>query len=168
MKNLRWYLVVSCLIGCGTGAFLPADYPIPPGFETARYHVRPLLAADAVKDYEAVMESVDIIHAALLSGRWPADTFTLEQNRRDLAVKERRAAQRRSFTYTIVTPDEERVLGCIYINKGIGGPDAAVFLWIRRSAQEDGFDAEVEASVRTWIEEKWPFRRVVYPGRQEP
>lgn len=165
MKRGGCLLLMLVLAGCGPSGFVPADFEISGGFETEQFRVRPITAADAEKDYEAVMESVDLIHSALLTDGWPGDGFTLEENRRQLAQKERRFARRGSFTYTVVSPDESRVLGCVYINEGIGGPDAAVFMWVRQSAYDDGLDPVLERAVRDWVEQEWPFEWVVYPGR---
>lgn len=159
--------LLAGIAACGPAPLVPADAPVPPGFETPEFRVRPISVADAEKDYEAVIESVDVIHAALLSDRWPTPAFTLDANRRDLERKERHFAARRGFTYTVVSPDESRVLGCVYVNRGRGGPDVAVFLWVRRTAPE-GMDARLESAVRAWVAREWPFQWVVYPGRKEP
>jgi len=158
-------LIAALAAGCGSPAFLPEGFEAPAGFETAGFRVRPITVADAEKDYEAVMESVPLIRAALLDDRWPPDSFSLEENRRQLEIKERLARERRSFTYTVVSPDESRVLGCVYINRGRGGPDAAVFLWTRQSAHDAGLDPVLEGAVRGWMKRSWPFERVMYPGR---
>lgn len=168
MRSVSCCLLLFLLAGCGSSGFVPDDFEIPTGFETAEFRVRPIAVADAEMDYEAVMESISIIHAALMNDGWPTESFTLEQNRQDLAKKERSLERRRSFTYTVISPDESRVLGCVYINKGIGGPDAAVFMWVRRSSYDDGLDPVLEAAVRAWIEREWPFKWVVYPGRTGP
>jgi hypothetical protein len=165
MKILIACGLLFLLAGCGYTGFIPEDIEIPGGFETEEFRVRPITVADAEKDYEAVMESIDIIHARLLDDGWPTSSFSLDENRKDMARKERRRERRSSFTYTVVSPDESRVLGCIYINEGIGGPDAAVFLWVRKSEEGTGLDSRLEAGVRNWIDEAWPFDRVVYPGR---
>jgi len=167
MKRLILWTAVLFLTGCGP-AFVPPDVEIPPGFETEQFRVRPLTAADAEKDYEAVMESIDLIHTALLHDGWPTPQFTLEENRSDLEAKERRFAKRKNFTYTVVTLDESRVLGCIYINPGMRGPDAAVFFWVRQSACDLGLEPVLEQAVRDWIDNQWPFPWVVYPGRPGP
>jgi hypothetical protein len=155
-------------IGCGSSELVPADFSVPLGFRASDFHVRPISVADAEKDYEAVMESIELIHAALLDDRWPTESFTLEQNRRDLAEKEGRFERRRNFTYTVVSPDEKRVLGCVYIFEGKRGPDAAVFMWVRQSSFEAGLDPKLESAVRDWIQREWPFEWVVYPGRGVP
>lgn len=165
MKRRVCCLLLIALAGCGASDFVPAGFKVPVGFETSEFRVRPIMVADAEKDYEAVMESIDIIHASLLSDVWPTASFTLEDNRRDLAEKERRFERRTSFTYTVVTLDESQVLGSVYINKGMRGPDAAVFLWVRESAHEAGLDPVLEEAVRQWIQREWQFDWVVYPGR---
>ena len=161
------FSLLLILAGCG-----PSGTPmVPEGFEpprelvTEQFRIRPLHPADAEKDYEAVIESRDLIHAALLGDPFPPADFTLEQNRRDLVVKEERFAARTSFTYTVVSLDESKVLGCVYINRGIGGPDAAVFLWVRQSAYDAGLDPILEQAVRGWMKDAWPFQWVVFPGR---
>lgn len=110
-------------------------------------------------------KSIDIIHASFFDDSWPTASFTLDENRRDLAAKERKFERRHSFTYAVVAPDESRVLGCVYINKGIRGPDAAVFIWVRGSVHDTGLDARLEAAVRDWMESDWLFEWIVYPGR---
>ena len=168
MRRIAYCLLLLIVAGCGSSEFVPGDIEIPTGFETANFRVRPITVADAEKDYAAVMESIGLIHAALLGDRWPTDSFTLEQNRKDLAKKERRFEARKSFTFTVVSPDEDRVLGCVYINKGRRGPDAAVFMWVRQSSYDDGLDPVLESAVREWVEREWPFEWVVYPGRTVP
>lgn len=168
MRRVAYWLLLLVVAGCGSSEFVPDDIEIPKGFETASFRVRPITVADAEKDYAAVMESINLIHAALLGDRWPTDSFTLEQNRNDLAKKERLFEQRKSFTFTVVSPDEDRVLGCVYINKGRRGPDAAVFMWVRQSSYDDGLDPVLEAAVREWMDREWPFEWVVYPGRAAP
>jgi hypothetical protein len=167
MRKWLCGLLLFVLAGCGSSSFVPEGFTPPEGFETEMFVVRPITVADAEKDYEAVMESIPIIQETLLSDRWPGPGFTVEKDREEIAVKERRFDRRSSFTYEVLTPDESRVLGSIYINKGIGGPDAAVFMWVRKSAQDGGLDPVLEASVRDWMATAWPFDWVVYPGRAD-
>ncbi len=102
---------------------------------------------------------------ALLSDAWPPEGFTLERNREELAQKERLFRRGQSFTYTVVDPAGERVLGSIYVNRGIGGPDAAVFFWVRSDIGSPGLEEGLKRAVRSWMELDWPFGWVVFPGR---
>jgi hypothetical protein len=43
--------------------------------------------------------------------------------------------------------------------------DARVWMWVRRSAWEDGLDSQLEAAVREWIERDWPFSNVDWGSR---
>ncbi len=165
MRRVILGLLALVSVGCGPSGFVSDDFELSAGFETPEFRVRPIKVADAEKDYEAVMESIDVIHSSLLDDRWPTQSFTLDQNRRDLGAKELKFERRQSFTYTVVSPDESRVLGCVYVNKGINGPDAAVFIWVRPSANDTGLDSRLEAAVRDWMKRAWPFEWVVFPGR---
>jgi hypothetical protein len=165
-----WTLLLflpAVLAGCRR-PWLPADFEPPEGLRTERFVIRPIAVRDADADYEAVVESVDIIHKALLTDRWPPADFTVEEDRRQIEEKERHARKRRRFTYAVLTPGEDRVLGSIYVYPGIGGPDAAVFLWVRASAFEEGLDSTLERVTREWIRSDWPFKWVVFPGRGGP
>jgi hypothetical protein len=158
-------LVVLALASGCRKQWLPDGFTQPAGFRTEQFSVRPITAGDAEADYEAVMESLDLIHTALLSDRWPQPGFSVEENRRQIVVKEQRARALERFTYAVLSPNQEKVLGSVYVNPGIGGPDAAVFLWVRKTAFDEGLDPILERAVRNWIREQWPFKWVVYPGR---
>ncbi len=159
-------LAAATITGCGSD-FVPRNFEVPEGFVTTQFEVRPITTSDAEMDYEAVMESADVIHAALLSEDWPEPDFTLAEDMRQLALKERLFDERKSFTYAVVSPDAKRILGSVYVKPGVGGPDAAVFMWVRKDAFDRGLDPMLERAVREWVDRAWPFEWVVYPGRPE-
>jgi hypothetical protein len=73
---------------------------------------------------------------------------------------------RRSFAYTVVTPSESMVLGCVYINPTPKrGYDAAVYLWARQSELAGGLEIHLYDAVKAWIAKEWPFRTFAFPGR---
>jgi hypothetical protein len=54
--------------------FVPADFTVPRGFETPDFRVRMLAISDVVKDYDAVMSSIERLQKVFSpSGRWPKD-----------------------------------------------------------------------------------------------
>jgi len=143
---------------------VPADFKVPAKLETAEFRLRMLAVSDVVKDYDAVMSSTAHLQA-LFGGKWPGG-MTLEENLVDLGWHHKEFLRRTSFAYTVVALDESRVLGCVYINPTRKrGYDASVSLWARASELDGGLEARLEAAVKTWIAQEWPFQNVAYPGR---
>ena len=69
---------------------------------------------------------------------------------------------RSSFAYTVVSPDESEVIGCLYINPTKKGDyDARISMWIRTSMLDKGMDAILYNSVKDWIEKDWPFKKLL-------
>ncbi len=73
---------------------------------------------------------------------------------------------RRSFAYTVVTPSESQVTGCVYINPtSKRGYDAVVYLCARQSELAGGLESRLYSAVQEWIAREWPFKKVAFPGR---
>ena len=95
--------------------FVPDDFKIPTLLETGLFRLRMLSVDDVEKDYEAVIESRELLHAKF-GGSWPRTGFTIEENLADLKRHQQEFLDRKAFAYTVVSLDETKVLGCIYIN----------------------------------------------------
>jgi hypothetical protein len=120
---------------------------------------------DVEQDYEAVIESRDLLKAQF-GGSWPREGFTIEENLADLKRHQQEFEQRVAFAYTVVNLDETRVLGCVYINPSQDeNTDAEVFLWVRQSEYDQGLDPILFEAVQKWLAEKWIFKQVRFPGR---
>lgn len=146
--------------------FVDRDFVIPQRLETDEFRLRMLTVNDVVKDYEAVMSSAEHLRAAWPDSKWP-DGLTLEQNLIDLGWHQKEFQRRRSFAYTVLTLDESRVIGCVYIDPTRKrGYDAEVYLWARESAIGSPTDARLYQAVDEWLEERWPFENVAFPGRE--
>ena len=145
--------------------FVPEDFTVPSRLETEHFRLRMLSVDDIEQDYEAVMETQARFHS--MEYRWPRDGFTLEENLADLEQHQREFLAREAFAYTVVTLDESRVLGCVYINPSErDNVDAWVNLWVRQSEFEKGLDLILFNEVKKWIATSWPFVTVIYPGRE--
>lgn len=148
--------------------FLPEGFTPPAGFEHERFRLRPITIHDAVRDYAAVMTSRE--HLWSLFGEawgWPPADLTLEQDLIDLAWHQKEADLRESFNFAVVSLDEARLLGCVYVDPPTKqGFDAEVFWWGR--SDEPGLEEEIGAAARAWVEREWPFGRVAFPGREQP
>jgi len=145
--------------------FVPADFAIPETLETAEFRLRMLSVHDVVKDYDAVMSSVAHLSTIWPGGKWPAG-LTLEQNLIDLGWHQKEFQTRRSFAYTVVTPSESRVIGCVYLYASPKPAyDAVAYLWARESELASGLEARLHAAVKDWVATAWPFPKVAFPGR---
>ncbi len=147
---------------------VPASFKVQQRLETKRFLLRMLTIHDVDKDYDAVMSSIDNLKGVFGPySSWPSKDLTKEQDLIDLGWHQKEFQNRASFAYTVMKPDESRCLGCIYIYPSDKpGYDAVVFLWVRKSELKTGLDEELFKIVKDWLREKWPFRRVVFPGRE--
>ena len=147
--------------------FLPRDFVVPETLETERFRLRSITIHDVVKDYDAVMTSRE--HLWHLFGEawgWPAADLTLEQDLIDLGWHQKEFQMRSSFDFAVMSPDESRLLGCVYIDPpSKTGSDAEVCWWARQDELASGLEEMLGETVRRWINGAWPFARVIYPGR---
>jgi hypothetical protein len=90
--------------------------------------------------------------------------MSLDENRSDLERHARDYARRVGFTYTVLAPDADDVLGCVYIYPSRAeGHDADVRSWVRADVAE--LDARLHATVSRWLADDWPFNAVDYADR---
>jgi len=149
--------------------FAPDSVTIPTGIETQNFRIRKLTINDVVKDYDAVMSSVEHLAGVFGPGSsWPSADLTFEQDLIDLGWHQKEFQIRNSFTYTVMNPEESRCLGCVYVYPSEKqGYDAKVILWVRRSEFGKGLDEKLFSVVKRWLSEEWWFSKVAFPGRQQ-
>jgi hypothetical protein len=141
---------------------VPADFAIPEGLEHERFRLRMLSIDDVVKDFDAICDRVGADGSPK-----PPFVSTVAENLVDLGWHQKEFELRRSFAYTVVAPDESQVLGCVYINPS-ETHDARVWMWVRRSAWEEGLDPLLEDALREWLAREWPFGNVDWGDRARP
>jgi hypothetical protein len=145
--------------------FVPDEFAVPEKLETREFRLRMLTVNDVVKDYDAVMTSIEHLKTVWPGSDWP-EGLTFEQDLIDLGWHQKEFQRRRSFAYTVVTPSESLVTGCVYINPTRKrGYDAVVYLWARQSELAGGLEARLHTAVREWLAKEWPFKKVAFPGR---
>lgn len=145
--------------------FVPRDFQVPVVLETADFRLRMLTVHDVVKDFDAVITSVDHLKTIWPGGKWP-EGLTLEQNLIDLGWHQKEFQTRRSFAYTVVSPSEHTVKGCVYIEPTRKrGYDAEIHLWVRQSELENGLEDRLYDVVQKWVATEWPFENAAFPGR---
>jgi hypothetical protein len=155
--------------------FNTCDFHAPEKLRTDEFLLRPIVASDAELDYEAVMESRELLRKWEQSS-WPEDDFTVEANRKDIELLERRRNDGASFAYTVMNPTETQCLGCVYIYPSdapmfaksqispIDGArwsdfEAVVYFWIRKSRLTDGLDRRLLTALSPWLDEAWRIER---------
>jgi hypothetical protein len=145
--------------------FVAADLDVPRTMATPEFTIRPIGINDAVKDYDAVMTSRDRLLGVFgPDSTWPSENLSLEQNIVDLGWHQKEFQRRTSFAFAVMSPDEERELGCVYLYPpSREGFDVEVYVWVR--ADRVDLDEPLCTAVRDWIANDWPFERPAFPGR---
>lgn len=105
------------------------------------------------------------------NGSWPHE-MSLSDNLRDLERHAQDFAERRGFTYTVLSTGTGDVIGCVYIypprgesegGTSAGEQRAAVSSWVRADRAE--LDPVLYHRVREWLERDWPFHSIQYAPR---
>ncbi len=145
--------------------FVPPAFDPPTGLDQARFCLRPLGPEHNDSDYAAWTSSVDHILATpgFEGWGWPVP-MTLAENRRDLERHASDFSDRTGFTYTVLAPTDDAVIGCVYIYPSEDPDhDAAVRSWVREADAD--LDRVLYGVVKQWLEDSWPFRRIAYASR---
>ena len=157
----------------GDQLFVPAGFAVPGGLTAGDMRLEPLGPRHNAADYAAWTASTGHIQATpgFPWGNWPHE-MSLAENLRDLERHARDFAERRGFTYTVLSTATGEVIGCVYIypprggdqdRPGAGGRHAVVRSWVR--ADQAALDPALYHAVRTWLDRDWPFDSVEYAPR---
>ena len=150
--------------------FIPTAYVIPELLETDRFRLRMLTVKDVKLDYDAVMTSIEHLQKTKPFGpnhKWPAKDLSFEQDLIDLGWHQKEFQKKSSFAFTVMSLDETECLGCLYIYPSDNpNYDVIIIMWVRQSEIPNGLDKILFSNVKKWIQEKWPFEKVAYPGRE--
>ncbi len=157
----------------GDQSFVPADFAVPGGLTAEQFRLEPLGPQHNAADYAAWTTSTGHIQATpgFAGESWPHE-MSLAENLRDLERHAQDFAERRGFTYTVLSTSTGDVIGCVYIypprGAGQGGasggePDADVSSWVRADHAE--LDSVLYHTVRAWLDRDWPFHSIEYAPR---
>ncbi len=146
---------------------------VPQELHAGGFTLRPLTVDDARADWEAVMETAAELRGWEQTG-WPADDFTVEENRDDLRGLEERHAAHRAFTFTVLDAATLECVGCVYLfptsarflqsatltptgDDDWDDTDVVVYYWVRAARATDGSDRLLLAVLRRWLRDDWGF-----------
>jgi hypothetical protein len=145
--------------------FVPDDFEAPAGLDRPGFRLEPLGPEHNDRDYAAWSGSMDHIRATpgFVGRNWPHE-MSLDQNLGDLHGHQRDFEARTGFTYTVLDPGTDDVIGCVYIYPVKGGePGADVRSWVTEQRAE--LDVPLYTAVSAWLAADWPFERVEYAAR---
>ena len=138
-------------------AFVSANFSVPQTLEAEQFTLLPIRPEFAELDFAAVMQSVEQLRNKFGS-EWPADDFSIDQNRDEIEIHCGQFARRESFTYSVLSVKQDRILGCVYIvpNK-IEPSNAEVIYWIRSDERSDRLENSLKETLQIWLHQDWDF-----------
>jgi len=169
-------LVTSCGSTGSGGASIrggdawSADFDAPTELTTERIRLEPLHPRHTELDHAAFSSCNAYLQKTLQWAGWPEDDMTLEKNRGDLQRHWDEFEAHEAYAYTVLAPDGERCVGCLYINPtDVFGDElqGQIYFWVIESELEGELDRHLLEQVFAWFEAEWPFDKVLVPIRKE-
>jgi len=148
--------------------FVPPTFEVPRALRTPAFRLEPLGPEHNERDFAAWTSSIDHIRATPgFAGRaWPHE-MSLEDNLGDLEGHAADFAARTGFTFTVLEPDGDDVIGCVYIYPDRDRASVTIVRsWVRASHAQ--LDRPVHDAVLAWLARDWPFQHVEYAERDDP
>jgi hypothetical protein len=152
--------------------FVPVDFAVPDVLTAEQFRLEPLGPEHNAADYAAWTASIGHIQATpgFHGTGWPHQ-MSLADNLRDLERHAQDFAERRGFTYTVLSSGTGDVIGCVYIypprGERLGSREgerpALVRSWVR--ADHAALDPVLYHAVLAWLERDWPFQAIDYAPR---
>jgi hypothetical protein len=147
--------------------FVPAGFDPPTALVTDQFRLEPLGPQHNQADHAAWMSSIDHIRATpgYPRGNWPPPGgLTLAENLADLRRHADDFTRRAGFTFTVLDPGNDDVIGCVYLYPSAAGEwDVTVQSWVR--ADRAGLDGPLADAVASWLAADWPWTRMDRCGR---
>ena len=150
-----------------TDEFVPVGFEPPTSLATDEFRLEPLGPQHNEPDHAAWMSSIEHIRSTpgYPDGNWPPpDGMTLEKNLADLRRHADDFTRGVGFTFTVLDPGDNDVIGCVYIYPTRSEEwDVTVQSWVR--ADRADLDVPLADAIADWIATDWPWERVDRRGR---
>jgi hypothetical protein len=150
-----------------TEPFVPDDFEPPTRLAEDRFVLEPLGPQHNESDLAAWTSSIDHIRSTpgYPDGRWPpVGGMSSEANLADLTRHAADFAARKGFTFTVLEPGSEEVIGCVYLYPtNADRHDVQVQSWVRADRAE--LDVPLADAVASWLAADWPWERPERHGR---
>lgn len=147
--------------------FVPTGFQPPRALAHGTLRLEPLGPQHNEADHAAWTSSIAHIRSTpgFPDGSWPPpEGMSLERNLEDLRRHAADFEARTGFTFTVLDPATEDVIGCVYLYPGEStDADVTVQSWVRASHAE--LDVPLADAVAAWLAAEWRWERVHRPGR---
>jgi hypothetical protein len=146
---------------------VPAGFDPPSSLATEQFRLEPLGPQHNDADHAAWTSSIGHIRSTpgFRDGGWPPpEGMTLEENLEDLRRHADDFTRRTGFTFTVLGPTDDDVIGCVYLYPAASeDSDVTVLSWVR--ADRSALDIPLAEAVARWLATDWPWERVDRRGR---
>ncbi len=148
-------------------SLVPAGFLLPTPIETDGFRLALLGPEHNESDYEAWTQSMDFIRSlpGWAASSWP-EPMTIEDNLRDCVSHFERSASGSDFAYTVLLPDRDEVIGCVYFKPTRPARAGAVDVLSWVTAEHSDLDKPLYEAVTRWLAEDWPWTAVEYAPRR--
>ncbi|MBQ4835750.1 hypothetical protein [Pseudoalteromonas luteoviolacea] len=148
-----------------TDLFIPDTFEPPLYFDSANFYFRVLEEQVAQLDFDAVMSSQQRLQGIFgPNSQWPKRNMTLDENIESLQAHKKEFESREAFAYSVFNKSQDKCLGSVYIDPSQSpNYDCEVYLWVRDDSIK--LEKALYQTVLIWLQERWPFSRIVFPGR---
>jgi hypothetical protein len=147
--------------------FVPEDFEPPRSLASDEFRLEPLGPQHNESDLAAWGSSIEHIRSTpgYPDGRWPpVGGMSPEANLGDLTRHAADFEARKGFTFTVLDPTTDEVIGCVYLYPTSSTEhDVDVQSWVRADRAE--LDVPLADAVAAWLEADWPWQRPDRHGR---
>jgi RimJ/RimL family protein N-acetyltransferase len=147
--------------------FVPEDFEPPRALVTEHFRLEPLGPQHNESDLAAWTSSIEHIRSTpgYPDGRWPPQGgMSAEANLADLTRHAADFEARKGFTFTVLDPGTDEVIGCVYVYPTRSTEhDVEVQSWVRADRAE--LDQPLADAVAAWLASDWPWERPDRHGR---
>ncbi len=145
-------------------SFLPENFSPPTQIATDAFVMVPLAPEHNAIDFDAWSTSIPELKGVFGPGNsWPENVTSLSKNLRDLEKHYAGFLARTECTYTVLTLDETRCLGCVYLRPSKTEDfDCRVDFWVRTSDRH--LQPHLFTFLQKWLADSWPFRAPHFNG----
>jgi hypothetical protein len=147
--------------------FVPTGFEPPSVLVSDHFRLEPLGPQHNESDHAAWTSSIAHVRSTpgFPDGNWPPpEGMSLDRNLDDLSRHAADFEARTGFTFTVLEPFTDDVIGCVYLYPSESADaDVTVQSWVRASHAQ--LDVPLADAVAAWLAAEWPWERVHRPGR---